>query len=638
MPIRQIRQLPSEVAAKIAAGEVVERPASVVKELIENALDAGARHIRVELSGGGLDLIRVTDDGRGIPAGELPLAVARHATSKIGTLDDLERIRTLGFRGEALGSIASVAQVTLLSRQREEAVGAQLSVDEGSAGRVTPAGAAAGTSVSVRGLFASVPARLKFLKSRPTESGHCLRLVEQYALAYPEVRFGVSSEGRQALVTAGDGKLLSAITAVYGLSVAEQMVALPGVETAPNPPADLSPGPSPKAGGERPREEGIVSERPVVSGYVSRPSCYKATRQYLSFFVNRRWVQSRTLSYAVEEAYHSLLLTGRHPIAAIDIALDPALLDVNVHPAKTEIRFLRERQVYAAVQRAVRAAVVATAETPEVSARSFAVPAWETPALEDGATAASDGPNDGDDGRPDQGPDQGQGALLSDVAPGERAARGAAGGFAVPGADPAAPVGGKKLPAMRVLGQVSQSYIITEGPDGVYMVDQHAAHERILLERMIEEWRTRAVTSQLLLEPLPLELSATEREAVEDHLEALQRIGFELDPFGNDAVLVRAVPGVLSEQARSSSLRDLVVQLAGADSEAASHGETWEEHALANVACKAAIKAGQTLAPEEQRELIRALEDVRAHQSCCHGRPTMVHLSLSALEREFARR
>src|SRR5579884_3065186 len=201
-----IRQLPAQVAAKIAAGEVVERPASVVKELLENALDAGARHVRVELVGGGLELIRVTDDGRGIPSDELPLAVARHATSKIGSLDDLERISTLGFRGEALASIGSVAQVMLLSRPREASIGAQLGVDEGAVGRVTPAGAAAGTSVTVRGLFASVPARLKFLKSRATESGHCLRLVEQYALAYPEVRFTVVSDGRQALNTPGDGR------------------------------------------------------------------------------------------------------------------------------------------------------------------------------------------------------------------------------------------------------------------------------------------------------------------------------------------------------------------------------------------------------------------------------------------------
>jgi DNA mismatch repair protein MutL len=608
-----IRQLPRDVAAKIAAGEVVERPASVVKELIENALDADARTIRLEVAGGGLDLIRVSDDGNGIAADDMLLAFARHATSKIGSLSDLEHINTLGFRGEALASIAAVARVTLLSRPRAATAGAQVSVDEDVLGQVTPAGAPAGTTITIRGLFASVPARLKFLKTRATETAHCLRLLEQYALAWPGVRFTAISEGRQVFSTPGDGKLLSAIVAVYGLRVAEQMVALDEVEA------------------DEPTQEKATSERPRVSGYVSRPTCYKATRQFISFFVNGRWVQSRTLNYAVEEAYHSLLLTGRHPIAVINIALDPAEMDVNVHPAKTEVRFLRERLVYAAVQRAVRAAVLATAETPELSGKAFSAPAWPSP-------ASPFAPPDG--ALPDSAPSATPDSLWrgAGFAAGQSVARGAAGGFAVPGVAAEGTVGGKKLPALRVLGQVSQSYIITEGPDGVYMVDQHAAHERILLEKMVAEWRARGVASQGLLEPQTVELAATEREAVEDHLEQLRDIGFEIEPFGGDAMLVRAVPASLSAQAHPQSLRELLLELVGADSEAASHGETWEEHALANVACKAAIKAGQTLSPEEQREMIRQLEQVDAHQSCCHGRPTMVHLSLAALEREFDRR
>ena len=639
-----IRQLPQDVAAKIAAGEVVERPASVVKELVENALDAGARHVRVELAGGGLGLIRVTDDGRGIPAPELPLACARHATSKIGTLDDLERIRTLGFRGEALASIAAVARVMLVSRPRDSDAGAQVTVENGALGPVTPAGAPSGTSVTVRDLFADVPARLKFLKTRATETGHCLHLLEQYALAYPEVRFTAASEGRQVFATPGDGKLFSALVAVYGLRVAEEMVPFGGaaeLETGTHTPLSTH--------GEGPGER---ADRPRVHGYVSRPTCYKATRQYLSLFVNRRWVQSRTLSYAVEEAYHSLLLAGRHPIAVVNVELDPALLDVNVHPAKTEVKFLRERQVYAVVQRAVRAAVVATAETPEVSPRAFAIPTWGQPT----ASAAAGG-RSGDAGEIGGAPAEAaagtQTPLWAGLArlgrrgahagePGgeseEPAPRGASGGFAVPGAAAGEPVGGVRLPVLRVLGQVSQAYIVTEGPNGVYLIDQHAAHERILLERMVAEWRAQAVSSQLLLEPLPLELAPSEREAVEGHLEALRGLGFELEPFGGDALLVRAVPGALAAQARPQSLRELLVELAGGDGEAARHGETWEEHALANVACKAAIKAGQTLSPEEQRELIRQLEGTEARQSCCHGRPTMVHLSLDALEREFDRR
>ena len=620
-----IRQLEPDVAAKIAAGEVVERPASVIKELVENALDAGARSIRVELVNGGLSVMRVVDDGCGIPAGELPLAFARHATSKVAHIDDLERIRTLGFRGEALASIASVSSVTLISRQRDEVAGAQLTVAEGAFGAVTAAGSPVGTSVTVRDLFASVPARLKFLKTRSTETGHALRVVEQYAFAFPEIRFTVLSDGRQAFTTAGDGNLLGVIATVYGLSVAEQMVALPGPAEALSTPflPDLK-----------------TETRPVVDGYVSRPSCYKATRSYLSFFVNRRYVQSRSLSYAVEEAYHSLLLTGRHPIAVVSIALDPALVDVNVHPAKTEVKFLYERQVYAAAQRAVRAAVIATAEAPEVSPRAFALPRWDSP---EEATASLGGA----EGAPaptslwrraeaDRFPPMGDGRLPT--AEHQAPPRGAAGGFSVPGVAPEGPVGGNQLPVLRVLGQVSQSYIITEGPDGVYMVDQHAAHERILLEKMIAEWRARAVSSQLLLQAIPVELSAAEREAVEEHLDSLRAIGFELEAFGGDALLVRALPAALAGSAHAEAIRDLLIELVGAGMEAASHGETWEEHVLANVACKAAIKAGQTLSPEEQRELVRQLEGANARQSCCHGRPTMVHLSLAALERQFDRR
>jgi DNA mismatch repair protein MutL len=609
-----IRQLPPEVAAKIAAGEVVERPAAVVKELVENALDAGARHIRVELAGGGMDLIRVSDDGTGIPAGELPLVFARHATSKISRVADLERIGTLGFRGEAVASIGAIARVTVRSRPREASAGAQLDIDEGALGALVSVGTPAGTAVTVRGLFASVPARLKFLKTPATESGHCLRLVEQYALAYPEVRFTVASEGRQVFSTQGDGRLFSVLVAVYGTSVAELMIALP---TTDEPSPVLS---SPARGGvgEESRKLG-----PLVTGYVSRPSCYKATRQYLSFFVNRRWVQSRTLTYAVEEAYHSLLLMGRHPVAVVNIEVDPAQLDVNVHPAKTEVRFLRERQVYAALQRAVRAALLDTAEALEVSRGALAVPGWDAP------EATSNEDADGEDS-PAAVP------LWPKTPSGEAAPRG--GDFAVPGAQPHASVGGRKLPALRVLGQVSQSYIITEGPDGMYLVDQHAAHERILLERMIAEWRSRALSAQLLLEPLAVEMAPAECESVEDHLEALRAIGFALEPFGGQAFLVRAVPATLVGQARPHSLHELLVELSGADKEAAGHSETWEEHALANIACKAAIKAGQTLSPEEQRELIRQLEQVDAWESCCHGRPTMVHLSLAALARVFDRR
>jgi len=606
-----IRRLPQNVAAKIAAGEVVERPAAVVKELVENAIDAGARQIRVDLMGGGLELIRVTDKGAGLTREDLPLAFARHATSKISALEDLERITTLGFRGEALASVAAVSNVTLVSRPAEAEVGAQITVSEGIASEVMATAAAQGTSVTVRGLFASVPARLKFLRTRATETGRCLRVIEEYALAYPEIRFVVTSEGRQALLTAGDGALRNVIAAVYGLSVAEQMAPLG------------------ESGEDETLGPKVTGERPVVSGYVSKPTCYKATRQYMSFFVNRRLAQSRTLNFAVEEAYHSLLLTGRRPVAVVNITLDPALIDVNVHPAKTEIRFLRERQVYAAVQRATREAVLTGAETPSISARGFTIPEWEIQTPMPGQSTSQD-------------TTERQANLWRSAAPEPAAAQQTANTPAPEeatqdAADDEVAVGGRALPVLRVLGQVSQSYIITEGPDSMYLVDQHAAHERILLERMIAALRERAVASQLLLDPLPVELAPAELEVVGEHLEQLRAIGFAIEPFGGEALLVRAVPAALVG-AQTGELRELLIALSGADAEAASHGETWEEHALANVACRAAIKAGQTLAPEEQRELIRQLEGAKARQSCCHGRPTMVRLSFAALEREFDRR
>src|SRR5579883_1712277 len=336
-----IRQLAPDVAAKIAAGEVVERPASVVKELIENSIDAGATQIRVDLVHGGLQLIRVTDNGCGIAPEELPLALARHATSKVSQIDDLEQIRSLGFRGEALASIASVADVTLLSRQQDAEQGAQISASNGQISDVTVAASPAGTTLTVRNLFSAVPARLKFLKSRNTEVSHCHHLLEQYALAYPEIRFSVTSDGRQIFATPGDGQLVSALIAVYGLQIAQQMVPISGQERSTEP------------------------DYPVVSGYTSRPVCYKSTRQHISFFVNRRWVMSRMLTAAVEDAYHSLLLPGRHPIAVVNIQIDPTLLDVNVHPAKTEIRFLKERRVFASIQRAVRAALLEEPEMPQ---------------------------------------------------------------------------------------------------------------------------------------------------------------------------------------------------------------------------------------------------------------------------------
>lgn len=651
-----IRQLDPDVAAKIAAGEVVERPASVVKELIENSIDAGATQIRVDLQNGGLQLIRVSDNGCGIPVGELSLALSRHATSKVAQIDDLEHIRTLGFRGEALASIAAVADVTLLSRHEQAEQGAQIHAVNGQLSDIGAAASPIGTTITVRNLFSSVPARLKFLKSRNTEVSHCHHMLEQYALAYPEIRFSVTSDGRALFATPGDGQLSSVLIEMYGLSVAEQMLPISSLDGN-----DADP------------------ERPVVSGYTSRPACYKSTRQHISFFVNRRWVLSRMLTTAVEEAYHSLLLTGRHPIAVVNISLDPALLDVNVHPAKTEIRFLKERRVYSAVFRAVRGALT---ETPQM-------PSWEPDHHPDTDVAAqfiapedsSSNPNDEQAVLPQDNPwltviEEETGTRppmlsrlwQSHVRPNgdtkgmmangdEEADRDVAAQLIAPGRDneatgainrattssPAAtpasvPAQSRRLPPLRVIGQLSQSYIVTEGPDGMYLIDQHAAHERILLERMMATMQAKQPISQALLTPLQLELDPSELEAIEEHLTQLAEIGFAVE-IQDNILTLQAVPNVLVKQMNARSVRELLADLTSPQNMGGTgHGETWEEHALANVACKAAIKANYFLTVSEMREMIEQLEQTSAPYSCCHGRPTMVHFGLSALEREFGRR
>ena len=700
-----IRQLAPDVAAKIAAGEVVERPASVVKELIENSIDAGATQIRVDLLSGGLQLIRVTDNGSGIAPDELPLALARHATSKVAQIDDLEHIRSLGFRGEALASIAAVADVTLLSRARGREQGAQISAANGQLAEVTAAASPEGTTLTVRNLFSAVPARLKFLKSRNTEVSHCHHLLEQYALAYPEIRFVVTSEGRQIFATPGDGKLLSVLVEIYGLQVAEQMVPMQEAARADDP------------------------EYPVVTGYTSRPTCYKSTRQHISFFVNRRWVLSRTLTSAVEGAYHSLLLTGRHPIAVVNIQIDPTLLDVNVHPAKTEIRFLKERRVFASVLRAVRAALLDEPQMPswqpdeqEETDHETATPLVETDVSrssvneQETTTAfvpslAPDEEEEADDDFPRANPwltvseeetgnkppvhgrlwqshvrqpEKERDATKNDVSqkdvstlstdalnrslhhiaptgvettsarPGgevdtveENRTNGRAEVVSTPVV--ATPLTGlldntivpdkphtQRFPRLRVVGQLSQSYIVTEGDDGMYLIDQHAAHERILLERMVADLKAHTPLSQLLLTPIILELTPDELEAIEEQQQQLEAIGFSLMSEDDGTIAVQAVPNVLAKRLNTQSLHELLLELTSEES--LGHTETWEERALANVACKAAIKANYFLTTSEMREMLEQLAQTQAPYSCCHGRPTTVHFGLSALEREFGRR
>ncbi len=570
-----IRLLPPELVAKIAAGEVVERPASVVKELLENSLDAGARHIHMDIREGGRQEIRVVDDGCGIPAEEVALAVQRHATSKIATAADLYHIRTLGFRGEALASIAAVSHLTLVSRPAGQEVGMEVRVEGGRAVGTSPRPCTVGTIVLVRDLFYNTPARLKFLRQPRTEAGYIHALVTDYALAHPGVAFHLLSDGRIVLHTSGSGNLHDALIEIYGLETARQMLPV-----------------------EKVLGDGEMRIR--VFGYVGQPSLSRATRRAITLFVNGRRIRDTALTYAVEEAYRTLLMADRHPVAIIGIEVDPAAVDVNVHPTKSEVKFAYADQVFAAVQRTIREALQEHVAVPHITAvRS------EDLREERGRERRTE--------RPLPLPRLGGPLFEEEEAPPEEE---------------------KGLPPLRVLGQMAGTYILAEGPDGLYLIDQHAAHERILYEQLSAERERLAVRTQTLLEPLIVELTPQQQALLGERLEELREWGFELEPFGERAYRVRSVPAILTR----SDVRTRVAALVEEWSEGLRKGFPWEEQLLITIACHSAIRAGQSLSPEEMRELVQMLERTRLPRTCPHGRPTMILLSRQQLEREFGRR
>jgi DNA mismatch repair protein MutL len=593
-----IQVLPPEVAGKIAAGEVVERPASVVKELLENSIDAGATDIRVEIREGGRRLIRVADNGSGIPEAEVALAFARHATSKLTNVEDLARIATLGFRGEALASIAAVSQVTVLTKPRAQTMGQLLRVDAGRIIHQEGRGSPAGTVVTVEHLFRSVPARLKFLRQPQTETGHIHTTITRYALAYPEIRFTLTADTRQAFQSSGSGKLYDVLIAVYGLDVAEKTLEVSGVPDS--------------GAAEDIADESLIPPRYQVRGYTSTPALHRANRAYITLFVNRRWIQDRSLAHAVAQAYHTLLPVGRHPLAVLLLDMDPAEVDVNVHPTKREVKFRSSGKVFSAVQSAVRHALIARSPVPVMahSPRTWPAPEWER--RQSLLTAGQGEPSSSQ-------------LAMELYRPGEPFR---------PDDEPL-PVGPVRLPLLRVVGQVGQTYIVAEGPQGMYLIDQHAAHERVLYEQMVAEHKQKAVASQTLLEPLPLDLDPMLAGQLSEHLSFLNEVGFTVEPFGGTSYLARAVPSILVVSDVRAALVDILELLRQGDDPLAAKAE---ERLIAAVCKRAAIKAGQTLTSEEMQQLIRQLEQCESPRTCPHGRPTVLHFSVEQLEKEFGRR
>lgn len=568
-----IQLLPEQVSSQIAAGEVVERPASVVKELIENALDAGASQIGVRILQAGQKLIEVVDDGRGIPADELALALTRHATSKLSTAEELSRVSSLGFRGEALAAIASISRLTLISRVENSDAAAQIQVDGGVAGEVKALGAAAGTQVRVEDLFYKVPARLKFLKSERAERSRILTLLTRYALAYPEVRFSLEMEERNRLHTSGNGERREVLAALYSPELARRMIAVDA-------------------------DYGDIK----VSGFISPSDVTRANRAQLNFFINGRWVHDLALSSAVVQAYRGLLMVGRFPLAALFIELPSQNVDVNVHPTKTEVRFLEADQVFSGLQRAARRALLAHTPVPnlEPGLRWQAAP-----------PAAESFPQDE--------ASQAELELAGEDAPADESRQ--------------APLPHSEVPLLRLVGQVGLAYLVAEGPDGLYLVDQHAAHERVLYERF--QAQRQQVESQQLLEPQTIELSPAQSDLLEGELATLGELGFEIEPFGPNTFVMRAMPTLLLGSDPEAALRVVVEDFEEDESPLEAERDA---KLIARVCKRAAVKAGQRLSTEEQQALLSDLEACKAPRSCPHGRPTMVHLSIDLLETQFGRR
>jgi len=582
-----IHVLAPEVASQIAAGEVVERPASVVKELVENALDADAQSISIQIEEAGRRLIEVADNGSGIPADELDLAVSRHATSKLATAKELFSISTLGFRGEALASIGSVSRLTITSRTADNQVGARIRVEGGQEGKVEQTGVPVGTVVRVENLFYNVPARLKFLKSDTTERRAIDTFVTRYALAYPDARFKLAEGKKVTLQTSGDGDQRAILATLYGVETAKQMLEVIA------------------------EDDGLK-----LSGFISPTSITRSNRREMTFFINGRWVQDIPLNAALTQAYHTMLMVGRYPLAILFLDVDPASVDVNVHPAKAEVRFREQDKVFSFVQRAVRRALLAYAPVPSLPPTTL----WGNRPSPEPREPGLDWTMAGEAG------DQLPVTSLSPQDDNQSQSQSVSTDASLPGVS---------MPLLRLIGQIGATYLVAEGPDGLYLIDQHAAHERVLFEKLMLQHDKRDIPSQTLLQAESITLPPAQVTLLEEQLDLLNHFGFQVEAFGPNTFQVRAMPTIFSGSDAASALRALVEDF---EEDETPLQEEFEARIAARVCKRMAVKAGKALSNEEQRALLTDLENCDSPRTCPHGRPTMIHLSVDMLERQFGRK
>ena len=592
--MNRIRLLPEHVANQIAAGEVIERPASVVKELVENSLDADARRIVVAVKNGGRTAIRVEDDGCGMSRDDALLALERHATSKIAKAEDLASIRSLGFRGEAIPSIAAVSRFTLTTRERGTLSGTQIEIAGGKILSVQDCGAAEGTTVEVRNLFFNLPARRKFLRSVPNETAHIEHIVTLCALAHTSVAFRLVVDDREIFNLAPTEQLAGRLRELYGNQLVEQLVCLEGL--APSRPT-----------GEGSRQSATL-QGIEIHGFIGKPGVSRANRSQQHVFVNSRPVESKGINYALLEGYHTALMKGRFPVTFVFIEIDPELVDVNIHPAKREVRFRDEATVRRCVIDAVRAALEPKGEALRPVGRTF-VPEFGGRSGIPGAmgpAAVITLPGRGNDAAPTE--------LIPEKSGEVHTGEG----------------------HWRILGVIGQLYVLIESPEGLVLMDQHAAHERVLFEKMLKELETNSAPAQKLLLPVTLELDARDAAFLQANLKTLHKLGIGVSEFGEKTFLIDALPPYFTLADIQQTFRNIVDELRQTGEQV--HARRLGEDKIATTVCRHAVKAHDPLRGEELRALLEQLHKCDLPYTCPHGRPTLIQISYAELEKKFGRK
>ncbi len=616
----EIQLLSQDTIDKIAAGEVVERPSSVVKELVENAIDAGAASVTVEIKDGGISLIRVTDNGCGIPEEEVRAAFRRHATSKIRTVEDLSTSGTLGFRGEALSSIAAVAQVEMITKAPDALLGVRYVIEGGKEQTFEEIGAPDGTTIFARNLFYHTPARRKFLKSAATEGGYISDLIDRLALSHPDISFRFINNRDERLHTSGNGRMRDIIYNVYGREITSNLV-----------------------------EMDVTDEAVSIGGLIGKPVISRGNRHYETYFVNGRYVKNTVISRAIEDAYKPYLMNHQFPFTVLTIDVDPSLVDVNVHPTKMEVRFADQNLIYDEVTQAVKDALVQRELIPEVTFGREEKKAEERQPAEKRPEEKPTGEKQTEEKQPEKKQTEKERNAGRAPEPFEKVRRqvyretvrdslpdriGEPGPEQMELFEEDKLLNTENIKKHKLIGQVFDTYWIVEFEDKMYIIDQHAAHEKVLYERFMKQLREKRQTSQMITPPLIVSLSAQEEDLLNRHRDSFAEVGFEIEPFGGREYAVSAVPANLYGIADEALFHDLLDGLTDLG------GRTQQDtvcEKLASMSCKAAVKGNHSFSAAEAEALIGELLTLDNPYNCPHGRPTIISMSKYELEKKFKR-